>query len=125
MNGKEKTTTSKKRRLRPVDRSFIRSFENYTPPADLTVSQWAEAHRVLSRENSAEAGPWRNARTPYLVEIMDSFTDPKVEKISLVASSQVGKSELELTTFSLTIPSTLSYAKLKIGPGFEGFTPDS
>jgi phage terminase large subunit GpA-like protein len=102
MNDKE-TTTTKKRRMRSVDRTFARSFANYTPPADLTVSEWAEAHRVLSRENSAEAGPWRNARTPYLVEIMDAFTDPKVDKISLVASSQVGKSELELNIIGYII----------------------
>ena len=102
MSGEEKTTT-KKRRMRPVDRTFARAFASYTPPADLTVSEWAEAHRVLSRENSAEAGPWRNARTPYLVEIMDAFTDPKVKKISLVASSQVGKSELELNIIGYII----------------------
>lgn len=102
MSGEEKTTT-KKRRMRPVDRTFSRAFSNYTPPADLTVSEWAETHRILSRENSAEAGPWRNARTPYLVEIMDAFTDPKIEKISLVASSQVGKSELELNIIGYII----------------------
>ena len=99
----EKKATSKSRRLRPVDRTFAKSFNSYTPPADLTVSEWAEANRVLSRENSAEAGPWRNARTPYLVDIMDAFTDPKVEKISLVASSQVGKSELELNIIGYII----------------------
>ena len=99
----EKTTTAKKPPLRPVDRTFIRSFQNYTPPADLTVSEWAEAHRVLSRENSAEAGPWRNARTPYLVEIMDAFTDPKIKKLTVVASSQVGKSELELNIIGYII----------------------
>jgi phage terminase large subunit GpA-like protein len=99
----DRETTIKKRRMRSVDRTFARSFANYTPPADLTVSEWAEAHRVLSRENSAESGPWRNARTPYLVEIMDAFTDPKVEKISLVASSQVGKSELELNIIGYII----------------------
>lgn len=91
------------RRLRPIDRTFSRAFSNCTPPADLTVSEWAEANRVLSRENSAEAGPWRNARTPYLVDIMDAFTDPKVEKLSLVASSQVGKSELELNIIGYII----------------------
>ena len=99
----EKTTTAKKPPLRPVDRTFIRAFQNYTPPADLTVSEWAEAHRVLSRENSAEAGPWRNARTPYLVEIMDAFTDPKIKKLTVVASSQVGKSELELNIIGYII----------------------
>lgn len=95
--------TTKKRRMRSVDRTFAKAFSNYTPPADLTVSEWAEAYRVLSRENSAEAGPWRNRRTPYLVEVMDSFTDPKVEKITLVASSQVGKSELELNIIGYII----------------------
>lgn len=71
--------------------TFSHAFKNYRPPADLTVSEWAEEYRVLSRENSAEAGPWRNARTPYLVDIMDAFTDPRIRKLSLVASSQVGK----------------------------------
>ena len=99
----EKKATSNSSRLRHVDRTFAKSFDSYTPPADLTVSEWAEANRVLSRENSAEAGPWRNARTPYLVDIMDAFTDPKVEKISLVASSQVGKSELELNIIGYII----------------------
>lgn len=98
-----KPTTNKKRRLRPVDRTFARAFANYTPPKDLTVSEWAEQNRVLSRENSAEAGPWRNARTPYLVEVMDAFTDPKVRKITVVASSQVGKSELELNIIGYII----------------------
>ena len=103
MKDTETKATSKSRRLRPVDRTFAKSFDSYTPPADLTVSEWAEANRILSRENSAEAGPWRNARTPYLVDIMDAFTDPKVEKISLVASSQVGKSELELNIIGYII----------------------
>lgn len=103
MKGGEKKTTAKKPRLRPVDRTFTRAFANYTPPADLTVSEWAESHRILSRENSAEAGPWRNARTPYLVEIMDAFTDPKIKKLTVVASSQVGKSELELNIIGYII----------------------
>ena len=40
---------------------------------------------MLSRESSAEAGPWRNERTPYMVEPMDAFTDPKVSDIAVVA----------------------------------------
>lgn len=77
-----------------INRTVRRAFNNYKPPEDITVSQWAGKYRVLSRENAAEAGAWRNSRTPYLVEIMDSFTNPKIKKISLVSSSQVGKSEL-------------------------------
>ena len=77
-----------------IDRTVRYAFSNYKPPEDITVSEWATKYRVLSRENAAEAGPWRNSRTPYLVEVMDSFTDPMIKKITLVSSSQVGKSEL-------------------------------
>ena len=82
-----------KRRKRPFEKSFTKGLENFRPPADLTVSQWAAENRVLSRESSAEAGPWRNERTPYLVEVMDAFTDSKVNQITFVSSSQTGKSE--------------------------------
>ena len=84
------------KRPKPVERSFITCFQNYQPPENITVSQWAARHRVLSRESSAEAGPWRNERTPYLVEPMDAFNDPRVSDITVAAMSQVGKSELEL-----------------------------
>lgn len=109
-----KTTTNSKKRKRPVDKTFSKAFANYRPPADLTVSEWAASYRVLSRENSAEAGPWRNERTPYLVDIMDAFNDPNVEKITVVASSQVGKSESELNVIGYIIdqdPGSILYVQ--------------
>ena len=41
------------------------------PDPDLTVSQWADRHRMLSGRASAEPGRYRTARTPYMGEIMD------------------------------------------------------
>lgn len=114
MSSTAKPATSKRKRLRPVDKTFAKAFKNYAPPEDITVSEWAERFRVLSRENSAEAGPWNNERTPYLVDVMDAFTDPRVEKISLVASSQVGKSELELNVIGYIIdqdPGSILYVQ--------------
>ena len=90
------TATRKNKKISPVERSLYKAFENYRPPADLTVSQWSAKNRYLSRENSAEPGLWRNERTPYLVDVMDAFNDPKVSNITLVSSSQTGKSETEL-----------------------------
>ena len=87
---------AKKQYLRSARSTFSRAFSNYRPPEDMTVSQWAEKYRILSRESAAEAGPWRNSRTPYMVEIMDAFDDPRVHDLSVVAMSQTGKSELEL-----------------------------
>jgi phage terminase large subunit GpA-like protein len=96
---------------------FERAFSNYRPPEKLTVSQWAEKRRVLSRESSAEAGKWRNDRTPYMVEPMDAFNDPNVHDITVVAMSQTGKSELELNIIGSVIdndPQSILYIQPNI-----------
>lgn len=66
------------------------------PPPKLTVSQWADAHRRLSSEASAEPGQWRTDRAPYQRGIMDAVNDPNVDTIVVMSSAQVGKTELLL-----------------------------
>ena len=44
------------------------------PDPLLTVSDWADQYRTLSHRASAEPGPWRTERTPYLREIMDCLS---------------------------------------------------
>ena len=51
-----------KKRKRSVDKTFSKAFSHYKPPEDITVSEWAEKYRVLSRESNAEAGRWKNER---------------------------------------------------------------
>lgn len=85
--------TSKKIAKRTA-RLGSRLFRHLLPPENLTVAEWAEKNRRLSSESSAEPGTWRTERTPYLREIMNAFSDPKVRHISVVAASQVGKSEV-------------------------------
>lgn len=74
---------------------FKKCLENFRPPENLTVDEWADKYRVLP-DTSAEAGPWRTSRTPYLQEPMRAFTDPNIHRLVMVAAAQVGKSELEL-----------------------------
>ena len=76
---------------------------NFQPPEDLTVDEWADKYRILSAEASAEAGRWRTSRTPYLREIMACFTDPRVNRISMVSASQIGKSEAILNMIAYCI----------------------
>ena len=64
------------------------------PPPRQSVAEWAEAERRLSPEASAEPGKWRNSRTPYLVGIMDAVSDPDIEIVVCMLSSQVGKTEV-------------------------------
>lgn len=60
---------------------------------DLRPSEWAEAHRELTPEESAHPGPWRNENNPALVGMMDAGTWPGVEEIVFVKPTQVGGSE--------------------------------
>ena len=78
--------------IRRLDRLISSCLSGLVPPEDLTVTEWAEKNRRLSSESSAEPGPWRTERTPYLREVMDTFTDPKISHTVMVAASQVGKS---------------------------------
>src|SRR6186713_96502 len=48
--------------------------EGIRPEEDLAVSEWADKYRRLPQKSSAEPGPWRTARTPYLREIMDAMS---------------------------------------------------
>lgn len=109
---------------------FQKICEGFKPPENLTVSEWADKYRRLSPESSAEAGPWRTKRTPYLKEPMDAMTDPKVRNIVIVAASQVGKSEAEMNFIGYiidqdpgstmyihpTIEDAKKFSKLRISP---------
>ncbi len=119
---------------KPVRKQTIALFRKIAkelmPPDDLTVTEWAEKNRRLSSESSAEPGPWRTERTPYLREVMDCFTDPKIRHIVMVAASQVGKSEFLNNVIGYIMdedpgsilfvhPTTIDgkdYSKLRIAP---------
>ena len=64
------------------------------PDPDLTVSEWADAHRKLSSRASAEPGQYRTSRTPYLREIMDALSPRHpAQRISFMKAAQVGATE--------------------------------
>lgn len=49
---------------------------------------------MLSPEASAEPGSWRTDRVPYLRGIMDAFSEPIVQMVVVMSSSQIGKTEI-------------------------------
>jgi hypothetical protein len=68
--------------------------EGLQPDPDLTVSAWADAHRILSPRGSSEAGRWRTSRTPYLREIMDALSPRHpAQRVVFMKGSQIGASE--------------------------------
>jgi phage terminase large subunit GpA-like protein len=69
--------------------------EGLTPDPLLSVSEWADRHRMLSSKASSEPGRWRTSRTPYLKEIMDclSPTSP-IERVVFMKAAQLGATEM-------------------------------
>ncbi len=75
---------------------FKKIAKTVEPPKKLTVSEWADEYRQLSKEASAEPGKWVTDRAPYQREIMDSISDPLVDTVVVMTSAQIGKTELLL-----------------------------
>jgi len=68
--------------------------EGLAPDPALTVSAWADRHRVLSPRGANEAGPWRTSRTPYLREIMDALSPSHpAQRVIVMKGAQVGATE--------------------------------
>src|SRR5688572_15624651 len=64
------------------------------PEPLLTISDWADRYRVLSQRASAEPGPWRTDRTPYLRSIMDCLSpSSSVERVVFMKGAQIGATE--------------------------------
>ena len=68
--------------------------EGMAPEPALLVSEWADRHRVLGSRGSAEPGPWRTARAPYLQAVMDALSPSHpARRVVLMKGAQVGGTE--------------------------------
>jgi phage terminase large subunit GpA-like protein len=68
--------------------------DGMAPEPALLVSEWADKHRMLGSRGSAEPGPWRTARTPYLKEIMDALSPAHpARRVVFMKGAQVGGTE--------------------------------
>jgi phage terminase large subunit GpA-like protein len=76
---------------RLIDRLFA---EHLALPTLLKVDEWADQHRILPRETSAEPGPWRTERTPYMRQILRDLSDSSAAaEVVLMFGTQLSKSE--------------------------------
>ncbi len=64
------------------------------PDPLLTVSEWADRHRILSSRGASEAGPYRTARTPYMRAIMDALSPSHpAQRVIFAKAAQTGGTE--------------------------------
>lgn len=79
------------------------------PLPKTSVSEWADDYRVLSSGISSEPGRWRTSRAPYQREIMNSFTQPGINRVVVKSASQIGKA-LDVAT---PIPTPCGWANME------------
>lgn len=81
------------RQLRRIERDL--RAKTFAAQPEVSCSEWAQTERWVSPEhNPEEPGPWRNNRVPYLIEIMDSLSDPRIERVVFKKSARVGGTEV-------------------------------
>lgn len=113
---------------------WSKTFVKYCRPRSrLTGSQWADKYRYVAPGTSPEPGEWRTDRVPYLREPMDAATDKLTERVVMMFSSQVGKSEVLLNIMGYyvdqepapqlmlqpTIEAAENFSKERIEPTFQ------
>jgi len=76
----------------------------FQPRQHLTVSEWSDKERRLSKKGSAEPGPWRTDRNPPLREPMDCLSArSSVRDVVLMFPIQYGKTEVAINVTGYTM----------------------
>jgi phage terminase large subunit GpA-like protein len=59
----------------------------------MTMTEWADEKRILSKKTSAEPGRWKTSKAPYQRDIMNAISDLSVQKVVVMSAAQIGKTD--------------------------------
>ena len=90
---KRKTSKQANKSNSKTSNLFSKILAVLKPPPKMTLSEWADEYRYLSRKTAAEPGKWKTSRAPYQREIMDAISDLNVQKVIVMSAAQVGKTD--------------------------------
>jgi phage terminase large subunit GpA-like protein len=79
--------------VRDIIKDVVKSVK---PPEKLSLPDWADKYRKIPDGSSPEPGNFRTDRTPYMRKPMEDISDDEVEKVVLMLSAQLGKTEMEI-----------------------------
>ncbi len=71
---------------------LARLCNQFRPPPDLTLSEWADRNAMLSPESGGMLSRWRTI--PYQRAIMDAMTDRDIEQVTVMKSARVGYTKM-------------------------------
>ncbi len=84
-----------KKKPKTMKEVLCETADTLLPPERMSVSECAERHRLLNNPGSY-VGPWRNDKTPYLIEPMDILTSLDYKAMIFVGPAQSGKTDMFL-----------------------------
>lgn len=64
--------------------------------SSIGIADWALKNRKLSRKTTRFHGKWSHEYVPFLVEPMDSLSDPNIQQVTVEACAQGAKTEIGL-----------------------------
>lgn len=80
------------------DRLRQARYEALRPPPKLTLPDWSDQYRIIAKQNSANPGEWRTSRVPIAYGPMLAVNEPDTQVISMMACTQIIKSEFLINT---------------------------
>lgn len=90
------------RNFHSVEEMIVAAAETVRPPERLTVSQAAEKYRYLNNPGSY-VGKWKNSKTPYLVEPMDTLDSLEHTGLIFAGPARTGKSDMFFNWLTKTV----------------------
>jgi len=69
----------------------------------MSISEWADSERQLSRESSSAFGQWETSLNEPLRGIMNAISNQEIEEVVVMSASQVGKTEAILNAIGYHI----------------------
>ncbi len=66
--------------------------DTWKPPTKMSLSEWANEKAHLSAESSADVGRWKSY--PYQIGMLDAFTDPSIEILTVMKSARIGYTKM-------------------------------
>ena len=75
----------------PKKKLLDRAYGIFAVAEKQTVTEWAEDNAYLSERVTEMAGRYSTADHPYVREVLESYQDPRVKKVSLCWGSQTAK----------------------------------
>lgn len=84
------------------------------PPPDMGLAEWADTYRQVAGKTSASPGQWRTSSQPIAFGPMAAFTDPETATVSIMAGTQVVKTEflINVACYSIHLdPSSILFVQ--------------